>query len=228
MFSGLRLGEYFPTITARRLRAAAGITDGSVMMACASARPHLQSRSAGIARTASRITFCAFSALRLRLADDFLQRDRAVLRMPAIVVGDHGHGGVAELGFAGQLGFGDDWSCRSRRSAIAGARALRPGWKIAAPRCTRRCRRDAPSPSPRRTPRRALPRVAGRWACRSPRAPRCRRRKMWSRAVTRAVEKLIGDQEVEGRQLLPQRADGAHGNHALHAQHASWRRILAR
>ena len=33
--------------------------------------------------------------------------NRIVFGMPAIVIGDHGDGGVAELGFAGEFGFGD-------------------------------------------------------------------------------------------------------------------------
>src|SRR5262249_46001908 len=31
--------------------------------------------------------------------------DGVVAFMPAVIIGDHGHGGVADLGFAGQLGF---------------------------------------------------------------------------------------------------------------------------
>ena len=39
--------------------------------------------------------------------DDGGDGDGVVFGMPAIVIGDHGDGGVAEFGFAGELGFGD-------------------------------------------------------------------------------------------------------------------------
>src|SRR5579862_9348907 len=36
----------------------------------------------------------------------FFKRDRVVLRVPAIVIGDQGEGSVAKFGFASELGFG--------------------------------------------------------------------------------------------------------------------------
>ena len=37
--------------------------------------------------------------------DNLIDRDRIVMGMPAVIVGDHGHGYVANLGFAGELRF---------------------------------------------------------------------------------------------------------------------------
>src|SRR2546422_463342 len=65
--AGIPQARYLPAIAARRLRAGAGMRARSVMMACARAEPHLQARAAGMARKASRITFCAFSVLRFKL-----------------------------------------------------------------------------------------------------------------------------------------------------------------
>ena len=39
--------------------------------------------------------------------DDHVDRDVVVVGMPAIVIGDHGNGGVGDLRFAGQLGFNE-------------------------------------------------------------------------------------------------------------------------
>ena len=38
--------------------------------------------------------------------DDLLNGHVVVIRVPAVIVGDHGHGGVAQLGLARELGFG--------------------------------------------------------------------------------------------------------------------------
>jgi len=60
--------KYFWRINFRRSRVAAGINLLSVKTACASADPHLQLRSFGMAATASRTTLHAFSAFFTRTA----------------------------------------------------------------------------------------------------------------------------------------------------------------
>jgi hypothetical protein len=48
---------------------------------------------------------CARAAgIGMRRLDDHIHRDRIVFRMPAIVIGHHGDGGVAQLGFAREFG----------------------------------------------------------------------------------------------------------------------------
>src|ERR1700732_5002055 len=54
--------KYFPKINFSFSFVAAGIFAGSVRMAFASARPHLQARAFGIADTVAFTTFAAFSA----------------------------------------------------------------------------------------------------------------------------------------------------------------------
>ena len=54
--------KYFPSINRSFSFVAAGIVAGSVRMAFASARPHLQERAVGIAKTVAFTTFAAFSA----------------------------------------------------------------------------------------------------------------------------------------------------------------------
>ena len=92
---------------ARRFFVAAGIALRSVRIACASAVPHLQSRSA-FPRSANDFADGPLHVfgIAIEVADDFLERDGAVLRVPAIVVGDHGEAGVADFGLAGELRFG--------------------------------------------------------------------------------------------------------------------------
>src|SRR6202008_5095901 len=43
----------------------------------------------------------------IKRGNDARDADGIMLGMPAIVVSDHGDGGVADLGFASELGFGD-------------------------------------------------------------------------------------------------------------------------
>jgi len=71
-----------------------------------SASPHLHERPAGMRATAAVTTLHAFSAFFMRLAMISLTVT-AMVRMPAVVIGHHGHRDVAELGFTRQLGFGE-------------------------------------------------------------------------------------------------------------------------
>src|SRR4051812_5634625 len=57
----LTFPRYFSRIRLNFCRVATGILSRSVRIACASAEPHLQARCDGIALTASRTTFEAFS-----------------------------------------------------------------------------------------------------------------------------------------------------------------------
>ncbi len=61
--------------------------------------------AAGIEATARRTTRAAFSRVAVQVLDDLVDGDRVMLGMPAVVVGDHGHGHVADLGLARQPGF---------------------------------------------------------------------------------------------------------------------------
>ena len=84
---------------------AAGIFFGSVRMACAKADPHLQERPFGMAATVWRTTLRGVLGILQQHGDDLVDGDGIVMRMPAIVVGDHGDGDVAEFSFASELGF---------------------------------------------------------------------------------------------------------------------------
>ncbi|GCC44799.1 hypothetical protein chiPu_0029143, partial [Chiloscyllium punctatum] len=44
--------------------------------------------------------------VRIQHPDDILHGHGIMRRMPAVEIGDHRHAGVADLGFAGELGFG--------------------------------------------------------------------------------------------------------------------------
>src|SRR5580704_7968691 len=46
-------------------------------------------------------------------------------------------------------------------------------------------------------------------------------------APTRSVEKLIGDYEIEWRQIIAQRSHSAHRNNPLHSQHLECANIRA-
>ncbi len=72
-------------------------------MAWASAEPHLQARSAGIdAHGFANHVLRVFGVL-VQIGNDFLERDRGVIGMPAIVIRDHRHGRVADFRFAREL-----------------------------------------------------------------------------------------------------------------------------
>ena len=80
----------------------------SVRIACARAEPHLQERPPATCARLRGSRFCdVFRVLRSRFSMISSSGDGVVLRMPAIVVGDHGQRRVANFGFARKLGFGE-------------------------------------------------------------------------------------------------------------------------
>ena len=205
-------------MAARRRRAAAGISFGSVTMACASARPHWHARSAGICAHGVAQYVARVFGIAIQIGDDFGQRHRTVLRMPAIVIGDHGHRRVAKLGFARQLGFGDvghadDLEAQLPMHVRLGQRGkLRPfDAHVGAAAMRLHARRVARRAQHARA-------AARRWACRSPRGPRCRRRKTWPRAGSVRSKNWSGIMKLQRPQILVQRADRAHRDHPLDAQ----------
>src|SRR5207302_3017689 len=72
-----------------------GVLESGAALACAPPR-HLSHRAsydlAGVFRVS------------VEVGENRLNADGVVLWMPAVIVGDHGHGGVANLGFAVELG----------------------------------------------------------------------------------------------------------------------------
>ena len=82
---------------------ACGIAFGSVRIACFSAEPHLQSLVCGSSRPTCRTSLHAFAGVLRQVYDNLIDGDRVVRFMPAIVVGNHGDGRVADLGLACQF-----------------------------------------------------------------------------------------------------------------------------
>ncbi len=96
--------KYLPMSSFRRVRASAGIASREVMMAVASAEPHLQVRSSGHGRHRFPHHVAGVLGVLVEHGDDLLHRNLVVSWMPAVVIGDHGDGGVANLRLARQLG----------------------------------------------------------------------------------------------------------------------------
>ena len=63
-----------------------------------------QLRSGGMAATAAFTTFAGVVGILVQHRDDLVDGDIVVPFVPAVVVGDHRQGGVADLGLAGELG----------------------------------------------------------------------------------------------------------------------------
>src|SRR5208282_4590529 len=97
--------RYFPAMRASRRRAEAGMDFRSVSRACARAWPQRQARSSGIWRTAQH----GMGILRVLVQglENLSPGDGIVLRVPAIVVRDHGHGGVTDFRLTGKPGLGE-------------------------------------------------------------------------------------------------------------------------
>jgi len=72
----------------------------------ASASPHLHERPRACAPPRPLPLARIFRVLH-EVSDDLVDGNRAMVRMPAVVIGHHGHRDVAELGFTRQLGFGE-------------------------------------------------------------------------------------------------------------------------
>ncbi len=75
-------------------------------------------------------------------ADDLLDRNAVVIGMPAIVVGDHGDGDVADLGLAGELGFLEIGHADKVKSLGAIGVALGLGGELRDLPCRRKFRRS--------------------------------------------------------------------------------------
>ena len=155
----------------------------------------------------------------IQILDDLAHRDRIVLRMPAIVVGDHGDRGVANFRFARELGFGQIGHADYVEAQLAIAYAIRPAWKIAGLPCRRRCPRRCAF-TPARSQASAM--CAERCVQVGLSNPTCATMPPPKKVAMRppgAIEKLIGDQKIQRRQVVAQRAYRADGNDAFDAEH---------
>ena len=192
-------------------------------MACFSDSPHLQARSRGMSahRSANHVlrVFRVAAQIRQNVGD----RHRAVLRMPAVVVGDHGHGRVAELGLARQLGLGHVGHADHVKAQLpvhvrfGQRRKLRPFHAhVGAAAMHRHAGRVAG------IAQHAAQLPAGRLVESHVRHHAAAEKR--GNAPARAVEKLVGNQKFQRPQIFLQRPDRAHRNHALDPEPSSWRR----
>ena len=97
--------KYFPNINCSFSFVAVGILAGSVRIAFASARPHLQERAFGIAATVAVHDFRGVLGVLHQHGNNLLHRHGIMMRMPAVIIGHHGDGDVANLRFARELRF---------------------------------------------------------------------------------------------------------------------------
>ena len=74
-------------------------------MAWANADPHLQRRALGMAATVASHDIAGVLRILDQHGDNLVDGHRVVMRMPAVVIGDHGDGDVADLRFAREFGF---------------------------------------------------------------------------------------------------------------------------
>ena len=196
---------------------AAGILSRSVRMACASAAPHLQLRRSGIAATVWRTTLAGIVSIFQQHCDDLIDCDRIVMRMPAIVIGNHGHGDVTNFSFAGQFGFlqvGHANHVHAPTAVNIGfglGRKLRPFHaqiSSTALASNRRCLAGSfDHLSELRTDRIGKSNVSHD-AFTEKRI----------HAMTRAIEELIGNYEVERLVFFLQRTDRGHGDDPFHTE----------
>ena len=166
----------------------------------------------GVANHAARVFGIA-----VEIGDDLGQRHGAVLRMPAIVIGDHGHGGVAKLRFARQLRFGDVGHADDFEAQLAvhvrfgQRRKLRPFDADVSPAAMRL---HAGRVAGRAQHAREL-RAGGLVEAHVGHDAAAEKR---GHAPVGAVEKLVWDHEVQRGQIFAQRADRAYGDHALDSE----------
>ena len=150
--------------------------------------------------------------------------------VPAVVVGGERQRREAELGLARELRLlqvrhADHVRAPAPVELRLGARReLRPFHAdVRAARVHRGAARA------RAASRRARARAAGRPDRRTARARRCRGRRRCSRLpAARAVDELVGHDDVPGRDLLAQAADGADRQHATRRRASSAPQMLAR
>ena len=205
-------------IGARRFFVAAGMALRSVTMACASAEPHLQCVPRG--SLANHFADGALHVLRVfaQIREDFLERDRIVLRVPAIVIGDHGEGSVAKFGFAGELGFGEIGHADHVETELAVGVRFGEGRKLRAFHahvCAPAMSFHAGAFARVREMGREM--RAGGFVETDMRDDAAAEES--GDAAARTVEKLVGNQEIERRKIVAKRAHRAHGNDALDADH---------
>ena len=149
--------------------------------------------------------------------DDLIDGDRVMMRMPAIVVGDHGDGDVAELGFARELcllqvGHADDVHAEAAVDvglglgrelgtfhAEVGAAEFAGNLSASARRVDHGCQFVADGVGKSNV---------GNHAAAEERVD----------TMASAIEELVGDDEVEGLVLFLQRTDRGDGNDALDAE----------
>src|ERR1700686_2750702 len=149
--------------------------------------------------------------------DDLIDCDGIVMRMPAIIVRNHGHGDVTDLGFTGQFGFLQVGHANHVHAPTAVNIGFRFGREL------RPFHAQISSP--------ALPGDRGRLAgCFNDLS------ELWTdrigkrnvsydaipeesiHAMTSAVEELIGNYEVQWLMFFLQRTDRGHGDDPFHAE----------
>ena len=183
----------------------------------------MHSRAAETCFTASRITFCAFLALRVKIGDDFAERHRGVRRMPAIVICNHRHRGVTKLRLTRELCF-----CEIRHADHVEAQlpvGMRFGQRrklrafhanVSAATMHFHFARSQASPS--------APDSCEQVGLSNPTCATTPPPKNVATRKPRAIVELIGNQEIERRKFLAQRSDRAHRNHSLERRASSSRR----
>ena len=141
-----------------------------------------------------------------------------MIGMPAIVIGDHGNGGVADLRFAREFGLGHIGHANDFKTQLAmhmrfGQRGkLRPFHAdIRAAAMDSHLGGVASSSQNSRE-------LPGRPGCRSPRERRCRRQKKWKCGGRVRSKNWSGIRKSSGFNSSCRRADRAHGDQSLDAQ----------
>ena len=172
----------------------------------------------GTCRTAARSTALARAAFWVRTEMTCSTVTASWSGVPAVVVGDHGQGGVADLRLPGELGFLQVGHADEVGSPTSGRGSTRPGSRTAGPPCRRRCPPRGRSPPPLRRPRARRPERrraegAGEAHVAHEAVPEER-----GVALERPVHELVGDDHVERLVLLLERAHGGDGEDALHPQ----------
>src|SRR6185437_3580685 len=148
---------------------------------------------------------------------NLFHRNRIVALAPAVVVGDHGDGGVADFGFAGQLGF-----LQVGHTDHVGAPAsvevrLCPGGKLRAFHADISAARFPGDPGGGAAPSRSLGHNGTNRIAKGDVADDAVAEKGGD-AKECAVDELIGDDEIRGLVLFLQRTNRGNGKNALDAQ----------
>src|ERR1700676_1279367 len=149
--------------------------------------------------------------------DDLCGSNRFVLGVPAVVIGDHGDGGVAEFRFARELGFRDV----GHADDLEAHRAVEVGFGESRELRTFHADVRSFTVDGHGAVYAGVRQNGGKFAASGMREGDVGYQTVAEEsgnAALGAIEELVGNEEFAGAQIFVERADGAHGNDAFDAK----------